>query len=400
MFLLASIAARLGLGALLIASAERSGEVTSADAAIKFSSGDPEEHLLRGEILETQADLVSAMGEYEQAVRLRPDDYVLWITLARGRELNGDRQAALAAARKAVSLAPFYAQPHWQLGNLLVRAGAIEEGFNELHAATTSNSAFRSATIDLAWQLSGGDPKFVERVTEPKSAESFTAVADYFRRHGEIDEALVMLQAAGNDQSTDQVRRRFISDLIAAKNFTKAFGLWRSAKAKPVAEQGAMVDDGGFESEADLQEPGFGWRAENTATTLIRTLDATNPRAGSSSLKIEFNGNSEPTLPIISQLVKTDAQTRYQLRFSFRSEDLVSGGLPKLLLIDEQSNGVKAQTAPLPKDSNGWQDVTLDFVSGPPDSAIKIALQRESCTKMPCPIFGRLWLDGFSLQTR
>ncbi|MFN2578956.1 MAG: tetratricopeptide repeat protein [Pyrinomonadaceae bacterium] len=394
---MAALAARPGVGALLIAPADQSSNVTSVDAAIKFSPGDPEPHLLRGEILETQNDFMGATGEYEQAVRLRPDDYVLWITLARARELYGDRQAAIAAGRNAIPLAPHYAQPHWQLGNLLVRAGEFEEGFNELRAATASNSTFLSSTIDLAWQLSGGDPKFVERMIQPKSAETFNAVADHFRRHGEIDEAVLLLEAAGNDQSTDQVRRQFVSELIKLRSFKKAFELWCGVRGKRIAELGA-IDDGGFENETDLQSPGFGWRAENTASTLVRTLDASTPQRGTSSLRIEFNGESEPTSPIISQLVKTDAQTHYQLSFAFRSEDLISGGLPKLLVIDGRSDGVIAETAPLLKNSDGWRDLTVNFVSGSSDSAVKIVLVRESCSKMPCPIFGRLWLDSFALR--
>jgi hypothetical protein len=30
--------------------------------------------------------------------------------------------------------------------------------------------------------------------------------------------------------------------------------------------------------------------------------------------------------------------------------------------------------------------------------AIRIILDREPCTSMPCPIFGHLWLDEFALK--
>jgi hypothetical protein len=45
---------------------------------------------------------------------------------------------------------------------------------------------------------------------------------------------------------------------------------------------------------------------------------------------------------------------------------------------------------------NGWHDYLIDFTSGDSTSAIQINLLRQLCSKSPCPIFGRLWLDGFS----
>ncbi|MDX6289252.1 MAG: hypothetical protein QOH42_1051, partial [Blastocatellia bacterium] len=35
---------------------------------------------------------------------------------------------------------------------------------------------------------------------------------------------------------------------------------------------------------------------------------------------------------------------------------------------------------------------------GPTATAVYVALERQPCDKSPCPIFGRLWLDNFSLQ--
>jgi hypothetical protein len=50
--------------------------------------------------------------------------------------------------------------------------------------------------------------------------------------------------------------------------------------------------------------------------------------------------------------------------------------------------------------TDGWLDYTTDFDVPAGSSAIEIRLQRQSCTTNPCPIFGVLWLDKFSLQKR
>src|SRR5712664_2657446 len=116
-------AGRAGFASLLSAYAARTNQLAAANAAVTLSPRDPEAHYIRAAILEASDDLSTATAEYMRAVSLRPDDYVLWLSLAHARELNGDMPGAIAAAKQAVQLAPYYAQPHWQLGNLLVRAG-------------------------------------------------------------------------------------------------------------------------------------------------------------------------------------------------------------------------------------------------------------------------------------
>jgi hypothetical protein len=70
-----------------------------------------------------------------------------------------------------------------------------------------------------------------------------------------------------------------------------------------------------------------------------------------------------------------------------------------VLVIDAGNQQVLGQSAEFsPETNNSWQDFTIDLNSGASTSAVQITLQREKCSKSPCPIFGRLWLDNFSLQ--
>lgn len=147
-----------------------------------------------------------------------------------------------------------------------------------------------------------------------------------------------------------------------------------------------------------LDEPGFGWRAGNKADEVNLTLDAWEPGSGRFSLQVSFNGNSDPAQPVVSQLVPVFSGTKYQLRFVSRTLEIVSGGLPGVIVIDAGSGQVLGQTGALPENSGGWRDYQIDFTTPANTEAIQIKLQRGSCSQ-PCPIFGRLWLDGFSLKS-
>jgi tetratricopeptide (TPR) repeat protein len=390
--------ARAGFASLLSTYASRINQIAPTNAAVGFAPGDPEAHYWRGAILDTANDLTGAIAEYEQAIKLRPDDYVLWLSLARARELNGDPPGAIAAARQALPLAPYYAQPHWQLGNILIRAGQRDEGFKELRLAGASDPKLLPGIIDLAWQMSGGDVQFVKQAVQPQSTEAYKALVENFKKHDKVDAAVALLAEAGAESRTE--RGQYVNVLITGKRFKEAYDLWSHDHAANPHGDVATMTDPGFEQESNLEEPGFGWRLENKAPSLSLSLDASNPKEGRSSLRVEFNGDSDPGQKILSQLVMLEPGKHYHLEFVARTEDIVSGGLPSIAVADASDNVVLGQPVVLPQQTANWQNYSIDFNSNEKTTAIQIFLRREQCGKSPCPIFGRLWLDAFSLQKR
>jgi Flp pilus assembly protein TadD len=394
-------AGRAGFSSLLASYASMTNKLVAANAAVTLSPANPDAHYLRGAMLATDGYLPGAIHEYQEAALHRPDDYVLWLNLARALEVNGDVAGALTASRQAVQLAPYYARPHWQLGNLLLRAGQRDEAFQELSQAGASDPTLLPGTIDLAWQLSGGDPRFVKQAIQPQTPDAYLALAQYFRKRAEVTEAIAMYVSAGS--AAEQERGSYLAELISAKRFPEAYALWSvDHPANPVGHDPAppgtaVMIDPGFEQESNLHEPGFRWCAGNKAQTLTLSLDADAPREGRSSLRVDFDGDSDPGAPVISQLVLVAPHSHYQLQFAARTAALVSGGLPLVLVIDAGNQQVLGQSLEFPEETNNiWHDFIIGFNSSESTSAVQITLQRE-CSKSPCPIFGRLWLDNFSL---
>src|SRR5882724_2382246 len=91
-------AGRTGFASLLSAYAARTSKLAAARSAAALSPRDPAAHLVGGAILEANDDVAGTTAEYQQAVSLRPQDYLLWLNLAQARELNGDISGAIAAA--------------------------------------------------------------------------------------------------------------------------------------------------------------------------------------------------------------------------------------------------------------------------------------------------------------
>lgn len=369
------------------------------ELAINKTPSDPDAHSGRAFVLLNRGDLSAALSEYERAVALRPRDYYLWLELGRARDMNNDEQGAIAALEQSVSLAPAYAEPRWQLGHVLFRAGRVEEAFREMRTAALSELMLLPNLIDLAWASSGGDPLMVEQVVHPERTSWRIALAKYFARRGRTVEALAQFRLAGGIKDED--RQSLLRELMTAGRYTEAYEVWLTDSANSVrAKESGLIIDGGFESNISRDNPGFGWQLPPDTKYLRSSLDVNDPFAGAHSLRLDFNGESNPNQPIVTQLVVVEPDASYRLSFKIRVEELVTGGLPLIYITDAGSTEgqMLAQSKPFQQSSNGWQAYTVDVKTAHTTAALSISLRRQNCSSGPCPVFGRLWLDDFVLQ--
>ncbi|HEY2974452.1 MAG TPA: hypothetical protein VGJ48_18180 [Pyrinomonadaceae bacterium] len=381
-----------GLGSFYARYAAATNQISVADAAVTLNGSNADGHYVRATLLEP-TNLPSAIREHYEAAKARPEDYALWLSLARALELNGDMRTAIAAATQAIPLAPSYAQPHYQLGNLLLRAGETREGFAELRLAGISEPTLMPGIVDLAWRISSGNPEFVEQVIAPATAEDKLLLANFFKAHQQVDAAIRMFAMSGAAGESD--RRAYVGDLIAAGRFEEAAKLWKVVNSESV--QYGQIRDPGFEKATDLGEPGFHWRAPKNIEGVRYALDPETFVEGRSSLRLEFTGGAPVMSPVLSQVVLVEAEKHYELRFSAKSESLVTGALPQILILEASTRSILAQSVPF-EATGAWREYTIPFASGAQTKAIEIVIQRPNCDRTPCPIFGRLWLDKFALS--
>jgi hypothetical protein len=389
---------RVALSRLLVKYGTTIADVQVLDAALGLTPTDAETHYARAEVSNYVGQPAEALKEFELAVSLRPGDYSLWLELGMTRDQLGDAAGGLAAFNESVRLAPYYSQPRWQRGNLLFRMGRYEEAFADLRKAATSNPDLVPSFVDLAWGASRHDPVVTEQVFQPTSDSAHLALARFFATHGKPAEAVAQFKLAHDN--SDQMRSELIRQLVAAGGFKQAYELWSSG---PAAQSGTdrskiTIYDGGFEAALRVDEVGFGWRtAHEPGVTL--SLDANQPQSGARSLRVDFNGNSNPGAQIVSQLILIEPGMRYKLSFAARLQKIVTGG-PPIIVVSEATGERRplGRSVSLPQETSGWQPFSFEFATGASSEAIVISLQREDCTSSPCPIFGALNLDSFSLE--
>jgi len=393
-----SSSVRLGLSQIFVKYSLGTGNIMVAEKAIEMSPKDADTHRARAAVLALSQPAESAI-ELERAVALRPSDYSQWVELGLVRDRIGDQSAALAAFDEAVKYAPFYAVPRWQRGNLLLRMGRYDSAFADLNQAAQSNPEFLPNLIDLAWELSHRDAQLVEQLVQVNSKTAHAAMAKFFANHGEPQEALIQLLAAG--AVDDEFRRQLIDNLLSKGSFPEAFQVWRDAHGfgSAAPPTGPQILDGGFEGTLTFDEGSFSWRIPSRMQATMVSLDSSEPHTGNKNLRIEFAGDSSRGEGLVSQLLLVEPLERYKINFAVRSQDIVTGGLPIVIVTDASGDHkTLGQSRPLSRGTTAWNVVSFDFTTQPTTKAVVLSIQRQSCSTSPCPIFGAILLDSFSIE--
>jgi tetratricopeptide (TPR) repeat protein len=392
------MSARGGISRLFSLHGRVTAQLASADEAVQLSPADPEARYARTTALLSAGQTKAALAELEQAVALRPRYYGLWLELGRTRDLAGDSEGALAAFKQAAELAPNYAQPRWQLGNLLLRLGRVDEAFAELGRAAASDPALLPNAADLAWGAFDGDARAVEQIIQPQTDSARMELAVLLAKRGKAEEAMRLFRVAR--QVPAAVRRRLLTELLSANRFHESFEVWSAGRG--ASPRDTTLVDGSFEQGFILDELSFGWLRTRDTQTVRLGRDPQQPYAGRASLRVDWNGNSEPATSLLLQLVVVEPRHSYRLSFAARTQEIVAGGLPEVLVIDAESNGrALVQAVPLPLSNNGWRNYATEFTTGNATRAVRLIVRRQDCAAAgPCPAFGTLWLDDFALAEK
>jgi hypothetical protein len=387
---LVQASARFGFSRLLSRYAEVMNSVSVADEAVRLGPSDPETHRARAAVLSRLKMFPEANQSFEHSVSLRSQDDRLWIQLGSTREEAGDNEGALAALNEAVRLAPYYAHPHWQRGNLLLRLGRTGEAFADLRQAANSNPKYFPNLIDLAWGLSRGDVRATAELGGVNDDAERFALIRFLASRGKgaevVDQTTLLTTPLSSEKNQELVR-----SLFAAKAFRAAFQILGVKDLEPV------FLNSGFEESLFVNDSGVGWIVAAEKGNRV-AIDVSEKFEGVKSLQIVLEGNWTPGTPLLSQTLLVAPEKTYRISFAVKTKDLVTGGPPFITVNDATNNQLLAKSENLPTASSSWVTVNFEFSTLPALEAVVIRLHRNNCEPAPCPIFGTLWLDQFHIM--
>ena len=380
---------------VLSTAATRVSDLDVARFLAEASPSDPQTHFSHAVLLERSfvpADEEEALREYGRAVALAPENYQLWLQLGRARERAGD-PGAEPALRKALELAPNYAQVRWALGNFLVRQKRFDEGFAEIRSAVAADPKFAEPAANTAWLMLGGDLRAVKSALGD-SPETGLAMVGVLVRENKFDEAVAVWDSIPKTgaETLQQPAKDLAAKLASAKRFRDAARVYTTVSGQNTSLGG--ITNPGFESPLKLQNTGmFDWQLKPGSQSQIAPTDG-QKHSGSNSLAFIFNAAPATGLPQLSQTVPVEPGRTYEVTAFYHSNLKTSAAIT--LSVGEPGGKALGQTQPAAQQTD-WAPWNARFTVPAGVDGVEIRLSIENCAP-GCTVNGALWLDDVELR--
>lgn len=377
-------------------------QIEIAKFATELAPNDPLTHFILGALNERTflaENQENSLAEYEKAAAVSPNDFRLWLAVGRARERVGDAAGAEKALRKALELAPNYAQVQWALGNLLLRQGNAQEGFAFMRQAIESDpKQYILPAVSTAWFIFDGDIAQVEQ-NIGSSANTKAALAVFLARQKRFEEAVQIWNALPENERKTAFKENgeeIYRQLIAEKQFRNALNFQAHSGEAETFTIGEITNSG-FENDIKTGEniSIFDWKIAEGLQPQVG-LDDLHKHGGNRSLVIIFNSSDGKNFRQVSQTVAVEAGRTYELEAFYKS-DLKASTTLKWEIADASDGKILASTEPVEAVSD-WASLKTKFTAPENTQAIVVRLARVDCSSAICPISGKVWFDDLAIE--
>lgn len=344
----------------------------------------------------------AAANAYQQAITLNPLDPRNWDGLTTAYLQAGDTAKAEAALRGWFLAVPLSPDAAWRMGNFLVLQDRVKEALPYLKDAGQLSPPLRAPLFELAWKLLGDPEEILHELipSDPKVREEYLLFLLQTKRVGNAWE---VWRTDRNHHGGHSLGLGYflIEELITADMGEEAANVWEDLLSdtgrtwtKPAGE---LMTNGDF--EAGLPNQGLDWRISLLPGFQI-ALDDSMPQSGSHSLKVTFDGTSNPDFAHVTQAVPVEPNHDYRFRGYLKTDNITSdSGLRFELLLRDPTPG---QGRELRTESrlgvNPWTQEQVDFRTGPSTHFVIVILRRLRSSTLNNMIKGSVWIDNLSLS--
>jgi len=362
-----------------------------ADLAVALAPADPKASWL-------DAASEDDLAAFERTVQLAPFDYRWRVEHGRALEQDGQFERAEAEFKKAVDLAPGYAYPRWNLGNYLLRRDRPDEALAELRKAAEGNTPYREQVFALAWEYFDGDLAKLEYLAG-ETVDGRARLAYFLAGRGRAEESLRYWNklTEPEKQANPEIARTMAHGFFERGNFPESLEFSRQLGFDPDARPEAITNASFDKGLGELPDARFDWMVTRADARLDISTDSKVKRDGARSVRLSFRNFTKPELYNLTQTVVVRPAARYSLSFWVRTENLKSGTMPKLEIINANDNRLLVSSAPFPAGTTEWQEMRLDLAVPANCNGIRIRTARIGCGE-ECPITGVIWYDDLELK--
>ncbi len=244
------------LGSMLHARGDIDEAVGHYEAALRLRPDDPEAHYNLGRARMAQEQFDSAIAHFLAVMRQRPDHARASYNLGLALRRVGRTEEAIEPYRRAIEIEPQFAEAHYALGIALRSLDRTEEAIAAYRAAVAVDSGFAEAHNNLAAALVavGRSDEALEHyraavALRPGFGAAHRNLADLLAMRGAPSEAIEHYRAALQTDATDADAMRGAAWIMATSNEP---GLRDAATALMLAERANELSGGANPAALDV----------------------------------------------------------------------------------------------------------------------------------------------------
>lgn len=347
----------------------------------------------------TERDFATAETHAARAIALVPRNYSFRLLMATIKESRGDVAAAEQQLREAVTLAPHKTEPHWQLANLLLRGGRLNNALAEFRTVTAMNPRLLPVTLNMVWRVTSQNLDAARAVTAA-DAKSQLGLSLFLLKQSRVADAARVFRGIDYAARRPLTEPRDLIREMAAADLQLSRQLWIDLVSGDSGER-PLVWNGGFETEITKEFSQYDWLIDRSEYARIRVMTGT-AHSGSRALRIDFLGRDTTKLTSeMRQVVVLQPGARYRLTAYARAENLLTSEAPRIAVTTKGAPEWIAQSEPLAAPQNGWQLLAVDFTA--PQLAagcqpmFEVAVRRKPKFSYDEPTSGTVWFDDFAI---
>ncbi len=341
----------------------------------------------------------AAFQHAKKAVELAPSNFEYRVLLSAAAELKGDLSAAESALREAVRLASSNNNVRWQMANLCLRLGKIEESLKEFRFVAAAEPTRLPNILNLVWRATSGDLTALEQVAG-NDAQSKLIFAEFLIERERFDAASQVFS------QTDRAYRlqwpqtgRILDAFLKVGQWQLAERLWRDTMGYQNETTDSLLWNGSFEHATRKGFAQFDWQLNNS--NYARLAIQSGGRSGNKALRLAYLGADTTRLDREAQhWAIVQPGLAYRLECFAKPEKLVTDEAPQIAVLRADNREVIAASFPVLPGANDWQMLTADFIAPANLSAVIVVIKQTPQYRYTEPTQGGIWFDDFSLKAQ
>jgi tetratricopeptide (TPR) repeat protein len=347
-------------------------------------------------------DLLQGAAAYRQALARNPLDSVAWDGLAAlETRLGGDRSAE-GVLRGWTAAIPNSPRADWNLANLLLRQGKVDEALPYFQRAATQDASLKAPLFPLAWKTLD-DPERILREVVPEDEKSRMDYFNYLaveRADLKAAEGVWQSLRAANSERAPVVGMALAEHLARAGQGLQADRVWR--QAAPAAATTAPTGSGERVTNGDFEKPlvngGLEWLLQRAVGYRVSFDDFTQA-SGGRSLRVDFAGFGNLDFYEAVQWIVVRPNRDYHFRASIKTNNLNSDSGVYWSLTrsgpPEQEWTTRPQIG-----TNPWTVPEMDIHTDADTTVLLLRLRRRPSDRQDTQLSGTVWVDAVSLIER